>query len=324
MQARVLREKHPSLHANAATAMNPTSIVLALATGLGLSLAAHAADPNAAMRYAEIGVQRDANRNQSVLGTAALPVGERLWLQLGGGHTRIAQEAVEHRAGVFSAGAGYVGDGWLASVVGTHRGDGPAYRQTDWVGTVEWRGERFDIGLDGSHRDARQQGSVAMPTPTGGMAPVPVAQRLKGSGVGLHGGVMLGAKARLYAAAMRYDFRTETRRSDAAGGGDGLLGDSSLLARALSSRASLVSRDEAALSRSLQFGASYRVSDTVVVSAEYLGDKVLDLPGTVQTLQLKGSLELAPGWTVTPAAGRTHSDGYGGVNFASLTLRRAW
>lgn len=315
--------------------MNPRSphprIGLALTACLAAS-AVHAADPNADMRYLSVGAQRDARHNQSLLGTLSLPVGQRQWLQFTGGQSRVAQHAVPHRAHVLGAGTGYAGDGWWASVGATHRRDAERYRQTDWAATVEWRDERFTIGLDGSYRDARQQGTVVTPTPTGGTAMVPVEQRIKGAGLGLHGGLMLGAKTRLYAGAMHYDLRSRTRQNGSVSGAGGndpagivsaLLDNPPLLARSLSTRASLVARDEAALSRSVQAGASYRF-DQVALSAEYLGDKVLDAPGTMHTVQLKAALDLAPGWTLAPAVGRTRSDEYGGVNFGALSVTRAW
>lgn len=296
------------------------------------TFAALAAQANADMRQFTLGAQRDANHNQSVLGTLSLPVGQRPWLQFSAGQTRVAQDAVSHKAGVFGAGAGYVGDGWLASFGGTHRRDGERYRQTDWNGAIEWRQETFEIGLDGSYRDARQQGTVAT-TNGGGTSQVPVEQRIKGGGLGLHGGVMLGAKAKLYGGAMHYNYRSNTRQNGAVtGAGAGspggivgaLLGNSSLLAQALSTRASVVSRDEVALSRSLQAGASYRFTDTLTLAAEGLRDKVLDAPGTVRTVQLKAAVNVAPGWQLTPAVGRTRSDGYGGVNFGALSATYAW
>lgn len=306
-------------------------IGLALAASLAASVA-QAADPNADMRYLSVGAQRDAQHNQSLLGTLSLPIGQRRWMQFTGGQSRVAQDAVPHRASVLGAGTGYVGDGWGASVGATHRRDAERYRQTDWVATVERREERFNIGLDGSYRDARQQGTVATPTPSGGTAMVPVAQRVKGAGLGMHGGLMLGAKTRLYVGAMHYNLRSRTRQNGSVSGAGGndtvgivsaLLDNSSLLARSLSTRASLVARDEVALSRSLQAGASYRL-DQVALSAEYLGDKVLDAPGTVHTVQLKAALNLAPGWTLAPAVGRTRSDEYGGVNFGAMSVTHAW
>lgn len=315
--------------------MNPRSlhprIGLALAACLAAS-AAQAADPNTDMRYLSVSAQRDAKHNRSLLGTLSLPVGQRQWLQFIGGQTRVAQDAVPHRASVLGAGTGYVGDAWLASVSATHRRDGERYRQTDWVATVEWRDESFNIGLDGSYRDARQQGTVATPAPPSDTALVPVEQRVKGAGLGLHGGLMLGAKTRLYVGAMHYDLRSQTRQNGSvsgAGGNDpvgivsGLLNSPSLLARALSTRASWVARDEVALSRSVQAGASYRF-DHVALSAEYLGDKVLDAPGTMHTVQLKAALDLTPGWTLAPAVGRTRSDEHGGVNFGKVSMAHAW
>lgn len=314
--------------------MNPPSlhprIGLALAACLAAS-AAQAADPNADTRYLSVSTQRDARHNGSLLGTLSLPVGQRQWLQFIGGQTRVAQDAVPHRASVLGAGTGYVGDAWLASVGATHRRDGERYRQTDWVATVEWRDERFNIGLDGSYRDARQQGTVATPAPPSGTARVPVAQRVKGAGLGLHGGLMLGARTRLYVGAMHYNLRSQTRQNGSVSGGGNdpvgivgaLLNSPSLLARALSTRASWVARDEVALSRSVQAGASYRF-DQVALSAEYLGDQVLDAPGTMHTVQVKAALDLAPGWRLAPAVGRTRSDAHGGVNFGALSMTHAW
>lgn len=315
--------------------MNPRSlhprIGLALAACLA-AWAAQAADPNADMRYLSVGAQRDARNNQSLLGTLSLPVGQRQWLQFTGGQSRVAQDSVPHRASVFGAGTGYVGDGWWASVGATHRRDAERHRQTDLVATVEWRDESFNIGLDGSYRDARQQGTVATPTAPSDTAMVPVEQRVKGAGLGLHGGLMVGAKTRLYVGAMHYNLRSQTRQNGSVSGAGGndpvgiagaLLDNSSLLARALSTRASLVGRDEVALSRSVQAGASYRF-DRAALSAEYLGDKVLDAPGTAHTVQLKAALDLAPGWTLAPAVGRTRSDDYGGVNFGALSVTHAW
>lgn len=315
--------------------MNPRRlhprIGLALAACLAAS-AAQAADPNADMRYLSVSTQHDARHNGSLLGTLSLPVGQRQWLQFTGGQTRVAQDAVPHRAGVLGVGTGYMGDAWSASVGATHRRDGERHRQTDWVATVEWRDRSFNIGLDGSYRDARQQGTVATPAPPGDTALVPVEQRVKGAGLGLHGGLMLGARTRLYAGAMRYDLRSRTRQNGSVSGAGAnapagivgaLLDSPSLLARSLSTRASWVARDEAALSRSVLAGASHRF-DQVALSAEYLGDKVLDAPGTMHTVQLKAALDLAPGWRLAPAVGRTRSVEHGGVNFGAVSMTRAW
>lgn len=306
-------------------------IVVALAACLAVPPVL-AADPNADRRYLSVGAQRDARDDQLLLGTLSLPVGPRQWLQFSGGQTRVAQDAVPHRAGLLGAGTGYIGDGWVASVAASHRRDGDRYRQTDWMATVDWRADDFNFGLDASYRDGRQQGTIVTPTPPSGTATVPVEQRVKGPGLGLHGGLMLGARTRLYGGAMRYDLRSRTRQDGSVSGTGAndpvaivstLLGNPSLLARALSTRSSLVARDEVALSRSVQVGASYRL-DQIALTAEYLADRVLDVPGTVHTVQLKAAVDLAPGWALAPSIGRTRSDEYGGVNFGALSVTHAW
>lgn len=274
---------------------------LVLAAVLAAS-AARADDPNAAIRHVGIGVQRDAGSNQSVLGTLSLPVGQRHWVQLSGGQTRTAQSGAAQRAGVLGAGIGTLGDGWLASLNATHRRDGDRFRQSDWLATVEWQHETFDIGLDGSYRDARRRDAT-----------LPTALRVKGAGLGLHGGVRLGERSRLYGAAMRYDLRSE--------GGGGAPAAPTLL-QALAGRSALVARDELALRRSVQAGLSHRF-DAATVSAEYLGDALLGAGGTVRTVQFKAGFEPLPGWTLMPAVGRSRSGGEG-VNFGALSVTRHW
>jgi hypothetical protein len=295
-------------------------------------VAAPPADPNGDLRSIGIAAQGDARHNRTLQGTLTLPVGRRQWLQLSGGQTRVAQEAVAHRAAVFGVGAGHLGDGWQLSAGATHRRDGQRYRQTDGVLALEWRFAHADIGLDGSYRVARQQGTVAAPDGAGGTAWVPVEQRVEGAGVGLRGGLLLGEKTRLFAGAMRHDLRSQTRQNGSvvgAGGGDpagiagALLGNRSLLGQALSTRASLVARDELALTRTLRAGLSHRF-ERVALSAEALEDEVLDTPGTLRTVQLKAAVDLAPGWTLAPAVGRTRSTSHGGVNFGALSLTHAW
>lgn len=276
---------------------------LALAAGLTAALSTTAAladDPNASMRSVSLGAQRDANDNQSVLGTLSLPVGQRHWVQFSGGQTRIEQDRVPHRARVLGAGVGTIGDGWLATLNATHRRDGERFRQTDWLASFEWQTESFDVGLDGSYRDARRR-DPALPT----------IQRVKGAGFGVHGGLMLGERTRLYGAAMRYDLRSE-------GGAPA----APPLVQALTARSPLVARDEVALRRSVQVGLGHRF-DLASVNAEYLGDKLLDAAGTVHTVQLKAGFEPLPGWTITPAIGRSR-DGGEGVNFGALSLAHRW
>lgn len=280
----------------------PLRLGLAFAASVAASAAALADDPNASMRYVGIGAQRDASDNQSVLATLSLPVAQRHWVQFSGGQTRVEQDAAPHRATVLGAGVGTLGDGWLAALNATHRRDGERFRQTDWLATLEWRGDLADIGLDGSYRDARRQGTAV---PTG-------SQRLKGAGLGIHGGVKLGERTRLYGSAMRYRLRSDDATSTPPS-----------LVQALTSQSPLVARDELALRRSLMAGASHRF-DGVAVSAEYLGDKLLNTPGTVHTVQFKAGIEPVPGWTLVPALGRSRGSGGEGVNFGALSVTRTW
>ncbi len=280
--------------------MNATSLLPAFGLSLVACLAASAtwaADPNATMRYVSVGAQRSSSDEQSLLGTLSLPLAQRHWVQLSAGQTRTTLEAAKHRAGVLGAATGFIGDDWLASLGATRRSDGERLRQTDWLATLDWRGDGANVGLDGSYRDARRQDTSASGV-----------QRVHGGGFGLHGGLMLGERTRLYGSAMCYDLRRS--------------GNLPSLVQTLTSGASLLARDELALRHSVQAGVGYR-ADRAALSAEYLGDRLMDGGGTLHTVQLKAALELAPGWTITPAVGRTRSD-QSGVNFGAVQLTRDW
>ena len=304
-----------------------TVLVLGALAAAAPAVRAVDAAPNAGMRSISAAAQGDAKSNRTLQTTLTLPVGERAWFSVGGGQSRSGQDAVAHRPRVVAGALGYVGTGWRASLNATHRADGSAYRQSDWVGSWDWQGDRFDVGLDGSLRDARQQATVSTPNGQGGTASVPVLQTVKGGGLGLRTGVKLGGNARLYGGYTRYHYQVGTQQNGASSGSSnlsgGLLGNRTLLARALSTRESAVNRDEAALSNSVQLGATYRF-DRVALTAEYTGDKVKDAPGTAHTALLRAAVALGPHWTVVPAVGRTRSDAHGGVNFGALSASYAW
>jgi hypothetical protein len=282
-------------------------------------------------RRVGLSAQRDARDNQLVVGTLQWPLLQQAWLRIGAGESRNEQPALAHRAGLASLALGYGSDAWAAAVQATQRRDGSRYRQTGTSATLEWRHALGSVGVDVAHRNAALEGTVTTPT-QGGSADVPVAQRVKGTGYGLHGTLRPSASIEVFAAAMRYDYNTTTRQNGAvsgAGGNDplaivsGLLGNPALLASALQTRASAVSRDEAALSRSAQLGATYRWT-SVALTGEYLADRVLDTPGTMRTLQLRAAWDLTPSWTVTPLLGRTRSDGHGSVGFGGVAVAYGW
>jgi hypothetical protein len=270
---------------------------------------------NAGMRYVEANVQRDARQNTAALGVLSLPVGERGWVQLGGGQTRHDEAISASRVNVFSTAAGFIGDGWNASLAANRRSSGDALRQTDWDASVTWLGERFGAGLDGHHRHARGQViTTTAPVPVGGTVQ---QQRVKGPGLGLHGYVQVTPAWRIYASGMQYDYQVSTQQE---GGTSG----TGLLTGALQrTGTSLVSRDEATLSRNLKLGTRHRMGK-VSVSAEYLADRVHDEPGIMRTLQLMAAIEFAPLWTVVPTVGQTRGEAHGGVSFGGIVVTHHW
>jgi hypothetical protein len=90
----------------------------------------------------------------------------------------------------------------------------------------------------------------------------------------------------------------------------------------LPSRVSAVNRDEAALDRSHQLGATWRASDRVALNGEVMQDRLHD-GGSLHSLQLKAAIDTGTGWTVAPGIG--HSRGpQGSTNYGLLGASYAW
>lgn len=297
--------------------MNPLKPAL-IATLLLAGLAqADEPAPNADKRALNLAAQRDAQRNQSAAAVVSLPVGERAWMQLGAGESR-SRDAVSgntYRPKQVSVGGGVAGKAWQASVNASQRRDGDALHQTDLAAAADWRpAEGVNVGVDATRRNARARGTLA---PTGGGAATPVEQRAKGHGVGVHGAVPITQRFSVYGATLRNRYTASTQQATANPGG--LLGALPLL----QNRVTAINRDEAALDRSSQLGATYRVSDRVALNGEVQQDRLHD-GGSLRSMQMKAAIAAGAGWTVTPGIGRSRGPQGEGVNYGLLGASYAW
>lgn len=291
--------------------------------------------PNADRRYVAFSAQHDEQSNQQLLATGSVTLGDHAWLLAGGGQSRSTQAASVHRPVLLTAGAGAVGGAWQFGVNVMDRHDGHTYRQRDWSGTLDWHNELLNLGVDGAHRDAHLDSTVAQATSQGGTAYVPITQRVNGAGFGLHFGINATDRLTVFTAGMKYHYTVSTQQegvvtvSGNTGGSNlntvvsNLLANKPLLDQATLTRTSVVTRDEAVLDRSLSLGASYRF-ERVGLTGEYFNDRVVDTSGAVTTLQAKAAFNVAPGWLVTPGVGHSYSKQYGGVNYGLLVVNYAW
>ncbi|MBW8760588.1 MAG: hypothetical protein JF586_23655 [Burkholderiales bacterium] len=297
--------------------MNP--LKPALITALLFAAIAHADEPapNADKRALNLAVQRDGQRNQSAAAAVSLPVGERAWVQLGAGESR-SRDAVTgntYRPKQVSIGGGVAGKAWQAGVNASQRRDGDALHQTDLAAAADWRpAEGVNVGVDATRRNARARGTLASP---GSGAATPVEQRVKGHGVGVHGAVAVTPRFSVYGATMRNHYTTSTQQTTSNSGG--LLGGLPLL----QNRVTAINRDEAALDRSSQIGATYRVSDRVALNGEVQQDRLHD-GGSLRSVQMTAAIAAGAGWTVTPGIGRSRGPQGEGVNYGLLGASYAW
>ncbi|MFG6414265.1 hypothetical protein ACG02S_10170 [Roseateles sp. DC23W] len=271
------------------------------------------AEAPADRRTVSIAVQRDALGNQSAAAAARVPVGRTGWVQAGVGRSRSRDAAgATYRPHQVSLGGGVAGKTWQAGLTASLRRDGEQLCRTDLAAAVDWQPvDGVSVGVEGTHRRARAGGTVA------GAA---VEQRLSGQGVGLHGAVVVTPRLSLHGATLhsRYRSRSTQQATAASPGLQGLLGVLS------GPRVSVVNRDEAALERSHQLGATYRVSERVALSGELTQDRVFE-GGQLRSLQLKAAIAAGDsGWTLTPGIGRSRDAQGQGVSFGSVGASLAW
>jgi len=274
-------------------------------------LAAHADEPapNADKRALNLAVQRDGQRNQSAAASVSLPVGDSAWLQGGIGQSRgrDAASGEVYRPRQLALGGGVAGKAWQASVNASQRRDGDRLRQTDLAAAADWRPtEGVNIGLDAVKRQGRARGAVGN---------TPVEQRVKGHGVGVHAAVAVTRRLSVYGATLHNRYATTTTQ---ASGNGGLLAGVPLIGN----RVSAVNRDEAALDRSHQLGATWRVSERVALNGEVMQDRVHD-GGSLRSVQMKAAIATGAGWTITPGIGRSHG-AQGSGNYGLLGASYAW
>jgi len=276
---------------------------------VGLAHADEAA-PNADKRALNLAVQRDGQRNQSAAAAISLPVGQSAWLQAGVGQSRNhdAASVTTYRPRQVSVGGGVAGKAWQAGVNASQRRDGERLRQTDVAAVADWRpAEGVNVGVDALRRQGRVRGTVAG---------APVEQRVKGHGVGVHGAVAVTSRLSVYGATLHNRYTTSTTQP---AGGGGLLAGVPLLGN----RVSAVNRDEAALDRSHQIGATWRVSERLALNGEVMQDHVHD-GGSLRSLQMKAAIAAGAGWTITPGIGRSRGPQGEGTNYGLLGASYAW
>lgn len=298
----------------------PSIAAIALATTLGAARAEEPA-PNAGMGYVSVGAQADNQHNQQALSTVSVPVGQHAWVQAGGGESRGADLAGGHRVGILTGGAGVALKSVHLTLNTSRRARDSSYRQTDWGSSLDWRHDGGHVGLDVTHRRSSASGTATASSAPGG-ATVPTQARLSGTGVGVHGGLEVSEHVSLYGSIARSHYKTNLQQGDHAAPG-GLLGSNALLGRTMSGGTSVVNRDEAALDRSAQVGATYRWSK-VAMSAEYTVGQVHDNQGAMRSVELKSVIDVAPGWRIAPGLGRGTGDKGGQATFASLSAVYGW
>lgn len=296
------------------------TVAVLAATAQTLAHAEEAA-PNADKRAVNLAVQRDAKGNQSATAAASLAVGSNAWVQAGVGRSRSRDEGAgaTSRPKQVSVGGGVAVGPWQAGVNASQRRDGSALRQTDLAASVDFKPvDGVNVGLDATKRNARARGTEVS---SNGGAPMAVEQRLKGHGVGVHGAAAVTPRVTVYGATMRNQYSSKTTATQAGGQG-GLLGQVPLLGA--SRGVTAVNRDEAALDRSHQLGATWRVNDRVALNGEVGQDRLHD-GGSLRSVQLKAAISAGDsGWTITPGIGRSRGPQGEAVNVGTVGASFAW
>lgn len=287
--------------------------LLALLTAvLPLSLHAQGTAPSNGTRVISAALQRDAQGNTSSVATMRQPLGPGGWVQAGLGRATLRDPggAAHLRSQQASLGGGVAGERWQVGVQVAQRREGDRLRQHDLLLGVERRfGTQGSVGLEATRREARARDVGA----AGAMT-----QRLSGQGLGLRAAQAIGERITVYGAVQKSRFSsvTESPTTPASGGLLGLL--------PAGNRATVVNREEAALTRSQLLGATLRLHERVELGAELAQDQLLG-GGMLRSGQLRATIALGDsGWTLTPGAGISRSAAGASVASASLRASYGW
>lgn len=287
--------------------------------------------PNANMRYVSGSLLRDDQGSMQALGILSMTLGNNAWIMAGGGRSRSENGAATYRPNILTSGFGLAGDALRFALNVTDYKDGDIFRQRDWKGALEWRGAVMEIGVDGEKRTAHIRTTVSTPTSQNGTAYVTVARAIKGTGLGAHARVKATDQFSVFATGMKYHYTVTTQQIGTSTGSsntldpivNNLLNDRQLLSQTTLTRTSMVTRDEAVLDNSLSVGATYQF-EHAAFTGEYINDKVMDVPGSVVTVQIKAAINVAAGWQAIPGVGNSHSKQYGDVSYGFLTVSYGW
>jgi len=321
----------------------PRSQMVAPLVFLGCTLFAVAAaasddsSPNATMRYVAVSAQSDADHNQQSMATLSFTMGDNWWAHIGGGKTRTTQSAqtVQKSSPMLgSLGFGVAGGNLQFTLDADLRRDGDVYRQRDWSGALDWHSAKLSLALDGMHRNTDIEAVVPVTGPNGGTAYVPLAESVAGNGFGLRGSFNVTERLNAFVGGMKYNYSITTRQNgdvniNGLSGGalnafiNRILANHVRLAQQLLARASAVNRDEAILDHSYNAGLTYQFN-SLGLTGQYINDKALDSGDVATTVELSAVVFIGKHWTLTPGIGRTGSEQFGSVNFASLSVNYGW
>jgi hypothetical protein len=302
---------------------------MGLTITMSVVLADDASPPNAGMRYVSGSVLSDDQGSQQLLSNVSLTVGDSAWITGGVGRSRSELQNSIYQPVILSAGAGVAGDAWQAVLNFTDRYDADIFQQRDWKGAIDWHNGTINLGIDGLQRTAHAEGTLTTSDTQSGTTTVPVTQRIRGTGIGAHLRVNATDRLSLFAAGIKYHFNVIAAQSTTVATSNpgniisNALANKPLLSQSTLTRTSLVTRDEATLTRSYGGGVTYQF-DRVGLTAEYLNDQIHDLPGDVTTVQLKAAIDVTPHWQLVPGIGNSHSDQYGAVTYGLVTVSYGW
>jgi hypothetical protein len=283
-----------------------------------------------AMDYVSVDVQGDdANsRDQSI--TASVGLGKYTWLQGTLGKLSDSSSTGLGDQNHFDAGVGLQGKRILFKIDANRYANSDVYRQRDVNVTLEWRDDRFTVGVDGMHRRTDNSLDEVRDFPRLNVANVALHmdETLTGHGFGAH--AILDITDNLSAAlgGMSYSYDSSYDLSSST---------NPLLVNVLRNyldrhptisntfylNHSGITRSQALLDSTYHAGLSYQFS-SAIVSVDYAIDNALDTDDQTRTFSISGSFFVGDHVMISPLIGQSRSDTAEDVNFGGLSASYNW
>jgi hypothetical protein len=274
--------------------------------------AAHAESPHG--YYAALSVEADDADFSRLGGAVAVPLGQSAWAQLDLATTSASLEGDDVDTALAGLTLGFSAGRVDYGVEYTYLEDGSDYTQHDFEGGFTYIASRGSVGLDLFYRNADYETIASIQRRFRDPLAVAVTETTEGTGIGVHGDIIVLPHVTLFGSAMTYDYDNSSTLP-------------ARLARLQRIALSGVTRDQAFLRDSINVGITYGFS-IASLSAVYYRDSQVEGGAVTDTGELAADFPLGEPlgtqWMLATWIGYSVTEQESGLTYGGARISVVW